>query len=35
MMYDEELALKQQLAQLTAHGDKIFALHTKVSDYHK
>jgi hypothetical protein len=34
MMHDVERTLKQQLTQLTAHGDKIDALYTKLGDYH-
>jgi hypothetical protein len=35
MMNDGEGTLKQQLTQLTTHGDKIDALYTKIGDYHK
>jgi hypothetical protein len=35
MMHDGEGTLKQQLTQLTTHGDKIDALYTKIGDYHK
>jgi hypothetical protein len=35
MMHDGERTLKQQLTQLTTHGDKIDDLYTKIGDYHK
>jgi spore coat protein CotF len=34
-MHDGERTLKQQLTQLTTHGDKIDALYTKLGYYHK
>ena len=35
MMHDGERTLKQQLAQLTKHRDKIDALYSNIGDYHK
>jgi hypothetical protein len=35
MMHDGEPTLKQQLTQLTTHGDKIDDLYTNLGDYHK
>ena len=34
MMHDVERTLKQQLTQLTKHGNKIDALYSRIGDYH-